>query len=186
MVLVLVMIELVLRELGLRTGLYTSPHLIRFNERIRVAGAPIPDKDLIRLLDDVEQADQLQSVREGGRIGTFFELTTAVALKWFLEQQVQMAVLETGMGGRLDSTNVALPLLAVLTEIGMEHTAFLGDTLEKVAAEKAGIIKPGRPVVTGKQRLATEALRPASMVRLLIGVVLAVAVAWFIAKGARL
>ena len=148
------MIESVLRELGLRTALYTSPHLIRFNERIRVAGAPIPDKDLIRLLDDVERADQLQSAREGGRIGTFFELTTAVALKWFLKQQVQMAVLETGMGGRLDSTNVALPLLAVLTEIGMEHTAFLGDTLEKVAAEKAGIIKPGRPVVTGKQRPA--------------------------------
>ena len=148
------MIESVLREAGLRTALYTSPHLIRFNERIRVAGVPIPDKDLNRLLDDAERADQLQSAAPGGRVGTFFELTTAVALKWFLEQRVQLAVLETGMGGRLDSTNVVAPLISVLTEIGMEHTAFLGDTLEKIATEKAGIIKPGRPVVTGKQRPA--------------------------------
>ena len=148
------MLESVLREAGLRTGLYTSPHLIRFNERIRVGGAPIPDEDLIRLLDDAERADQIQAAETGGRMGTFFELTTAVALKWFLEQQVQLAVLETGMGGRLDSTNVVVPLISVITEIGMEHTAFLGDTLEKVAGEKAGIIKPGRPVVTGKQRPA--------------------------------
>ena len=146
------MLESVLREAGLRTALYTSPHLIRFNERIRVAGVPIPDKDLNRLLDEAERADQIQSAAPGGRLGTFFELTTTVALKWFLKQQVQMAVLETGMGGRLDSTNVVTPLLSVITEIGMEHTTFLGDTLEKVAAEKAGIIKPGRPVVVGKQK----------------------------------
>ena len=148
------MLESVLREAGLRTGLYTSPHLIRFNERIRVGGAPIPDEDLIRLLDDAERADQIQAAETGGRMGTFFELTTAVALKWFLEQQVQLAVLETGMGGRLDSTNVVTPLLAVLTEIGLEHRSFLGSTLEKIAGEKAGIIKPGRPVVVGKQRPA--------------------------------
>jgi dihydrofolate synthase/folylpolyglutamate synthase len=148
------MLEAVLRSAGLRTALYTSPHLIRFNERIRVSGEPIPDEDLIRLLDDVERADQIQSAAPGGRIGTFFELTTAVAMKWFLEQQVQLAVLETGMGGRLDSTNVVVPLLSVITAIGLEHTAFLGDTLEKVAAEKAGIIKPGRPVVVGKQKPA--------------------------------
>jgi dihydrofolate synthase / folylpolyglutamate synthase len=146
------MLESVLREAGLRTALYTSPHLIRFNERIRVGGAQIPDQDLIRLLDDVERADQIQSAEAGGRLGTFFELTTAVAMKWFLEQPVQMAVLETGMGGRLDSTNVVSPLLSVITDIGMEHTTFLGNTLDKVAAEKAGIIKPGRPVVTGKQK----------------------------------
>ena len=127
------MIESVLREAGLRTALYTSPHLIRFNERIRVGGAPIPDDDLLRLLDEVERADQQQAAAPGGRQGTFFELTTAVALKWFLEQKVQMAVLETGMGGRLDSTNVVVPLVSVLTDIGLEHTRFLGDTLEKVA-----------------------------------------------------
>jgi dihydrofolate synthase / folylpolyglutamate synthase len=148
------MLESVLREAGLRTALYTSPHLIRFNERIRVSGMPIPDQDLIRLLDEVERADQLQSAESGGRTGTFFELTTVVALKWFLEQKVQMAVLETGMGGRLDSTNVVMPLLSVITAIGMEHTMFLGDTLDKVAAEKAGIIKSGRPVVVGRQKPA--------------------------------
>ena len=148
------MLESVLREAGLRTALYTSPHLIRFNERIRVQGASIPDEDLIRLLDEVERADQIQAAEPGGRLGTFFELTTAVALKWFLEQNVQVAVLETGMGGRLDSTNVVTPLISVLTEIGMEHRSFLGDTLEKIAGEKAGIIKPGRPVVVGKQRPA--------------------------------
>ena len=148
------MIESVLRAAGLRTGLYTSPHLIRFNESIRVAGETIPDGDLIRLLDEAERADQLQAAGPGGRLGTFFELTTAVALKWFLEQRVQVAVLETGMGGRLDSTNVVTPLLPVLTEIGLEHRSFLGDTLEQVAAEKAGIVKPGRPVVVGRQRPA--------------------------------
>ena len=148
------MLESVLREAGLRTALYTSPHLIRFNERIRVQGAPIPDEDLIRLLDEVERADQIQAAEPDGRLGTFFELTTAVALKWFLEQNVQVAVLETGMGGRLDSTNVVTPLISVLTEIGMEHRSFLGDTLEKIAGEKAGIIKSGRPVVVGQQRPA--------------------------------
>lgn len=148
------MLEAVLREAGLRTALYTSPHLIRFNERIRVGGQPIPDEDLLRLLDAVERADEAQAAEPGGRQGTFFELTTVVAFKWFLEQNVQVAVLETGMGGRLDSTNVVTPLLSVLTEIGLEHRSFLGDTLEQVAAEKAGIVKPGRPVVVGRQRPA--------------------------------
>ena len=148
------MLESVLREAGLRTALYTSPHLIRFNERIRVLGQPIPDEDLLRLLDEVERADQALAAEPGGRQGTFFELTTVVALKWFLEQGVQIAVLETGMGGRLDSTNVVIPLLSVLTEIGLEHKAFLGDTVEQIAAEKAGIVKPGRPVVVGLQRPA--------------------------------
>jgi len=146
------MIESVLREASLRTALYTSPHLIRFNERIRVLGEPIPDLDLIRMLDVVESADHRQAAEPGAHLGTFFELTTTVALKWFLEQKVQIAVLETGMGGRLDSTNVVTPLLSVITEVGMEHVSFLGSTLEEVAMEKCGIIKPGRPVVTGKQR----------------------------------
>ncbi len=145
------MMESALREAGLRTALYTSPHILRFCERIRVGGEPIPDTDLLRLLDEAERADERQAALPGGRPGTFFELTTAVAFKWFLEQNVQVAVLETGMGGRLDSTNVVDPFLAVLTHIGMEHASFLGDTLEKIAGEKAGIIKPGRPVVTGRQ-----------------------------------
>ena len=148
------MLESVLRTAGLRTGLYTSPHLIRFNERIRVDGAPIPDEDLSRLLAEVEAADARQSASSapGARPGTFFELTTAVALKWFQEQNVQIVVLETGLGGRLDSTNIVTPLLSVITEIGLEHTDWLGTTLPEIAAEKAGIIKPARPVVTGPQR----------------------------------
>ncbi len=145
------MIESALRESGLLTGLYTSPHMLRFSERIRVRGEPIPDESLIRLLAEVEAADQAQAAEPGRRVGTFFELTTAVAFKWFLEQPVQVAVLETGMGGRLDSTNVVMPLLSVITPIGMEHAAFLGKTLGQVASEKAGIIKPGRPVVVGRQ-----------------------------------
>lgn len=150
------MLESALRASGLRTGLYTSPHLIRFNERIRVGGEMIPDADLIRLLDDVERADQQQAAAPGHRAGTFFELTTAVAFQWFLERQVQLAVLETGMGGRLDSTNLIVPLVSVMTEIGLEHVGFLGNTLEKVTAEKAGIIKPGRPVVVGRQHPAAR------------------------------
>ena len=150
------MLESVLRASGLRTGLYTSPHLIRFNERIRVGGEMIPDADLIRLLDDVERADQQQAAAPGHRPGTFFELTTAVAFQWFLERQVQLAVLETGMGGRLDSTNLIVPLVAVMTGIGLEHVGFLGNTLEQVASEKAGVIKPGRPVVVGRQHPAVR------------------------------
>ena len=146
------MIESALRETGMKTGLYTSPHLIRFCERIRVRGETIPDEELSGLLDEVERADERQAARSGGRPGTFFELTTTVALKWFQECGVQMAVLETGMGGRLDSTNVVTPLISVVTDVGMEHTAYLGDTLEKIAAEKAGIIKPGRPVAIGNPR----------------------------------
>lgn len=150
------MLESALREAGLLTALYTSPHLIRFNERIRVRGEPIPDPDLIRLLDAAERSDQAQAAESGGRLGTFFELTTAVAFKWFLERQVQLAVLETGLGGRLDSTNVVMPLLSVVTAIGLEHVALLGSTLDKIAAEKAGIIKPGRPVVVGRQKTAAR------------------------------
>lgn len=145
------MLDSVLREAGVLSGLYTSPHLIRFNERIRVDGRPVPDEELLRLLDAVESADQRQAAEPGNRLATFFELTTAMAFRWFLEQNVQMAVLETGMGGRLDSTNVVTPLLSVLTEIGMEHSSFLGRTVEEIASEKAGIIKPGRSVVVGKQ-----------------------------------
>jgi dihydrofolate synthase / folylpolyglutamate synthase len=152
------MLDAVLRESGLRTALYTSPHLISFNERIRVAGEPIPNADLIQLLDRVEAADQRQAAESGGRLGTFFELTTTAAMKWFLDQEVQMAVMETGMGGRLDSTNVVTPLLSVITEIGLEHVPFLGKTIEAVAAEKAGIIKPGRPVITGKQHPVAMAI----------------------------
>ena len=152
------MLDRVFRQAGFRTGLYTSPHLIRFNERMRIDGQAIPDEDLNRLLDAVELADREQASGEGGRPGTFFELTTVAAMKWFLERQVQMAVMETGLGGRLDSTNVVDPALSVITEIGLEHTSYLGNTLEEIAREKAGIIKPGRPVVMGRQKPAARAV----------------------------
>lgn len=141
------MLEAVLRKTGLRVGLYTSPHLIRFNERIRVNGVEIGDEALAALFDDMEP--HAAAVAATGREATFFEFTTALAFEHFRREKVQVAVVETGLGGRLDSTNVLTPLISVITRIGLEHTAYLGDTLEAIAGEKAGIIKPGRPVVCG-------------------------------------
>ena len=150
------MIESVLRAAGQTTGLYTSPHLQRFNERIRVSGLPLADGALAGLAAEVlERAEELGSA-EGLEI-TFFEAATAMAFLHFRRTGVQTAVLEAGMGGRLDATNVAEPLVTVITGVDLDHTAFLGQTLREIAAEKAGIIKPGVPVVTG--RLAPEAAR---------------------------
>jgi dihydrofolate synthase/folylpolyglutamate synthase len=142
------MLESVLRQAGMRTGLYTSPHLERLNERMVVNGAQIADADLAVLLRDVEAQARGE--------GTFFEFTTALAFEHFRRSKVQIAVLETGMGGRLDATNVVDPLVAVITSIGLDHTAYLGETIEKIAAEKAGIIKPDRAVIVGD--LPAEAL----------------------------
>lgn len=144
------MIAAVLRELGLSVGLYTSPHLVRFNERVRVNGVPIADADLLPALRELERHAQATAAAVGQE-PTFFECATALALKHFADAGVSIAVLETGMGGRLDATNVVDPLVAVITRIGLEHTAYLGDTLEAIAAEKAGIVKPGRPVVCAPQ-----------------------------------
>lgn len=142
------MLDAILRAQGYRTGLYTSPHLERFNERIQVDGEPVSDDQLKTLIEDVESAAaQLPSV--GQRDVTFFEFTTALAFLHFARQGIDIVVLETGMGGRLDATNVIVPALSVITSIGLEHTAYLGDTLAKIASEKTGIIKPGRPVVVG-------------------------------------
>ena len=140
------MLESVLREGGVRTGLYTSPHLISFNERIRVNGEPIPDLELLELIDLVNAAD-CSAQHVTGREATFFEFTTAIAFEYFRRRQVQVAVLETGMGGRLDATNVVIPLLSIITRIGLEHTQYLGKSLREIAGEKCGIIKQGRPVV---------------------------------------
>jgi dihydrofolate synthase/folylpolyglutamate synthase len=142
------MLAAVLQAAGFRTGLYTSPHLVNFRERVRVNGAAIPDADLARLLARIELAAKA-GVAAGHRDATFFEFTTALAFEYFREQRVQVAVLETGMGGRLDATNVVTPVVSVITSIGLDHQAYLGDTVEKIAAEKAGIIKEGRPVVCG-------------------------------------
>ncbi len=142
------MLDSILRKQGYRTGLYTSPHLVRFNERIKVNGEPIADDVLKRLIDEVDAA-AAGLPAAGHRDVTFFEFTTALAFLYFVRQGVHLVVLETGMGGRLDATNLVMPAVSAITSIGLEHTAFLGDTLAKIAGEKAGIIKRGRPVIAG-------------------------------------
>ena len=133
-------IERVLREAGLRTGLYTSPHLVDFRERIRVSGRWADEGRL------AERLEFIQSLPEG-RDRTFFEVCTALAFDDFAARGVEWAVIEVGLGGRLDCTNVVQPEVCAITSIGLDHTEILGDTLELIAAEKAGIIKPGVPVV---------------------------------------
>ena len=154
------MLEAILRTSGLRTGIYTSPHLVRFNERIRVDGRCIGDAELAELFSEIERRDQDLAARPGGRANTFFEFTTALAFEYFHRREVPVAVVETGLGGRLDATNVVLPVLSVITPIGIEHTQYLGKDLASIATEKGGIIKPGRPVVcAGMEPEALAVLR---------------------------
>jgi len=136
---------------GLRVGLYTSPHLVDFTERIRVNGAAVTQERVVELAGRVQSAAAGLAAPDGSGpvVPTFFEATTAMAFVHFAEAGVDIAVVEAGMGGRLDSTNVVTPLVSVITNIDLEHTEFLGPTIEAIAAEKAGIIKPGVPVVTG-------------------------------------
>ncbi|MCZ7590990.1 MAG: bifunctional folylpolyglutamate synthase/dihydrofolate synthase [Kiritimatiellae bacterium] len=142
------LIASILKSAGFRVGLYTSPHLIRFNERVRFNGEMISDEDLLATMEVVETA-AARTQRDGFRDVTFFEFTTALAFEYFRQRGVQVAVIETGMGGRLDATNVVTPVVSVITSIGIDHQAYLGNTIEQIAAEKAGIIKEGRPVVCG-------------------------------------
>ena len=140
------MIESILRAAGYRTALYTSPHLHTFRERIKVNGSLIPEDDVARLVERLQPlVSQVPEI-------TTFEIMTALAFAWFAEQDVQWAVIEVGLGGRLDATNVLTPAVSVLTSISLDHMAILGDTLAQIAAEKAGIIKPGIPVVSAPQR----------------------------------
>ncbi len=141
------MLDSICRAAGLRTALYTSPHIFRFNERIQVDGGPIADDDLSALIDLAVAADARQAAAPRARPATFFELTTAIAFRHFLARHVHLAIVETGMGGRLDATNVVDPVASVITPLGLEHTDFLGPTLKHIAAEKGGIVKPGRPLV---------------------------------------
>jgi dihydrofolate synthase/folylpolyglutamate synthase len=140
----------VLLAAGYRVGLYTSPHLISFTERIRINSSPIAEERVVALAERVRERSRSVPGGEGAPLSpTFFEVTTAVAFAYFAEEGVDVAVIEVGMGGRLDSTNVITPLVSVITNIELEHTDFLGQTIEEIAAEKAGIIKPGVRVVTG-------------------------------------
>ncbi|MBR5052631.1 MAG: bifunctional folylpolyglutamate synthase/dihydrofolate synthase, partial [Bacteroidaceae bacterium] len=133
----------ILQAQGYRVGLYTSPHLVDFRERIRVNGKKISKKRVIDFVKDIKTLPI-----EGGF--SFFELATALAFKYFEEQKVDFAVIEVGLGGRLDCTNIIQPMLSVITNISFDHVQFLGDTLPKIASEKAGIIKSGIPVCIGE------------------------------------
>ncbi|NVM20334.1 MAG: bifunctional folylpolyglutamate synthase/dihydrofolate synthase [Desulfobacterales bacterium] len=147
----------VLVQAGYKVGLYTSPHLIRFNERIQVKGVPISDKDV------VQAAEAVQRIYAQGEPPTFFECATAMAFHHFARQKVDWAILETGMGGRYDATNVVKPEAGVISNISIEHTEYLGNTLAKIAAEKAGIIKEGVGVVTGvRQKSALRVIEQAA------------------------
>ena len=137
------LIAAVLQASGLKVGLYTSPHLVSLTERIRINGQPIPEAKVAEFIEQNKAfLDQQQP--------SFFETMTALAFAYFVEQKVDIAVVEVGLGGRLDSTNVLTPILSVITNIGLDHTEFLGNTLSKIAREKAGIIKPHVPCVIGE------------------------------------
>jgi dihydrofolate synthase/folylpolyglutamate synthase len=141
--------EAVLRESGLRTGLYTSPYLIAYNERVQVCGVPINDAELVDIVNLlVEKTDMLT---KNGVYPTTFELGTALAFEYFRRKKVEIAVVEVGLGGRFDSTNVITPDISMIAAIGLDHVKILGDTVEAIAFEKAGIIKPGVPVVVQEQ-----------------------------------
>lgn len=144
------MLDRVLREAGFRTGLYVSPHLVRFSERIKVDGVEATDAELEALAQDVEKVEGAVAGRLG-KPATYFEFSTAMMFEHFRRKGVGIAVIETGMGGRLDATNVVVPAVAVITAIGMDHMAYLGPDLAAIAGEKAGIIKSGRPVVSSRQ-----------------------------------
>lgn len=140
----------ILQEAGYKVGLYTSPHLVDFRERIRVNGQCISKERVVKFVEDERKFFEPLHP-------SFFELTTALAFKYFYEQKVDIAIIEVGLGGRLDCTNIISPILSIITNISFDHTQFLGDTLAKIAGEKAGIIKKGVPVIIGE---ANEETRP--------------------------
>ncbi len=145
------MLASILQEAGYKVGLYTSPHLKDFRERVKINGEMISESEVISFVEKHQMAfEQIQL--------SFFEWTVGLAFDCFATQEVDIAIIETGLGGRLDSTNVVSPEVSVITNIGKDHIQFLGDTLEKIATEKAGIIKPNVPVVVGETQLETRAV----------------------------
>ena len=172
------MVESVLRAAGVRTGRYTSPHLVHLTERVAVNGQRVSEASLCAAVDDVRTA--VAALRQRGRLAvhpTFFEVTTAAAFEVFRREQVQVAVCEVGLGGRLDATNVLSPMVSAITSIGLDHQQYLGGTIADIAAEKAGIIKAGVPVVVGNvDEVAMGAIagiaseRPAPLIRASDGV----------------
>ena len=142
------LIAAALQASGLKVGLFTSPHLVSLTERIRINGQPIAETEVAEFIE--QNKDFLDTLQP-----SFFETMTALAFAYFVKEKVDIAVVEVGLGGRLDSTNVLTPILSVITNIGLDHTEFLGNTLAKIAKEKAGIIKPGIPVVIGESHPQT-------------------------------
>jgi len=145
------LLEGIYRAAGLRVGLYTSPHLVSFRERIQINRQLIRPEDVVRLLEKIQAAIPPLPPEQHP---TFFEVVTVMALLHFAEQRCELILWETGLGGRLDATNIVTPLVAVITNIGLDHQRWLGDTLEAIAAEKAGIIKLGVPAITAAQEPA--------------------------------
>lgn len=150
------MVEAILRASGRRVGLYTSPHLVRLGERVQVDRQPLTEAEIIAFVAELRPvADRLGAVDPSDR-PSFFEFMTAMAFLQFARRNCDAAVVEVGLGGRLDATNIVDPAVSVITSIGLDHTELLGGTLEQIAAEKAGIIKPARPVVLGRVPPAAE------------------------------
>ncbi|MBC7948537.1 MAG: bifunctional folylpolyglutamate synthase/dihydrofolate synthase [Chitinophagaceae bacterium] len=143
------MLAAIFQSAGYKTGLYTSPHLKDFRERIKLNGEMISEEFVISFTDKIKP--MISEIEP-----SFFEITVAMAFEYFSNERVDIAIIETGLGGRLDSTNVITPELSIITNIGMDHMNLLGDSLEKIAVEKAGIIKPGVPVVIGESRPETQ------------------------------
>lgn len=143
------MLASVFQEAGYKTGLYTSPHLIDFRERIRINGEMIPEENVVQFIDFYKDKFEAMEL-------SFFEMTVGMAFDYFSKEQVDIAIIEVGMGGRLDSTNLITPELSIITNIDFDHMKFLGDTRAKIAYEKAGIIKPGIPVVIGETHPETQ------------------------------
>lgn len=139
-------ISKILSNEGYRVGIYTSPHLIKFNERIKIGNRMISNKDIERIAFSIKEKIEKSAFKD--RPYTFFEVTTALAFQYFYQKKVDIAIIEAGLGGRLDATNVLLPEVTVITNVGIEHREFLGDTIEKIAFEKGSVIKDNIPVVT--------------------------------------
>ncbi|MEJ1974599.1 MAG: Mur ligase family protein [Lacunisphaera sp.] len=144
------MLESILRVAGWRTGLYTSPHLVKLGERVQVDRQQLTEDEIVAYARDLQPVAARAAAFAPDEHATFFEFMTAMAFLQFQRRQVDAAIIEVGMGGRLDATNVVQPAVSVITSIGLDHVAELGDTVERIAAEKAGIVKPGRPVVIGR------------------------------------
>jgi dihydrofolate synthase/folylpolyglutamate synthase len=144
----------ILKNSGYKTGLYTSPHLVKYNERIKISSKDISDEDFNKLLNQVNETAKLHNIPL-----TEFEVLTAVAFIYFAKEQVDIAIIEVGLGGRLDATNVITPLFEIITSISLDHTERLGNTIEQIAYEKAGIIKPNSTVIVNAQNLGLDTIK---------------------------